>query len=42
MKPDRNAPKQTQRAKWNVARRIRRDVAGGALSIDPQARRYAR
>jgi hypothetical protein len=28
-------------AKRNVARQIRRDIAGGALSIDPKARRYA-
>jgi hypothetical protein len=34
--------RQTQGAKWNVARQIRRDVAGGMLSIDPQARRFAR
>jgi hypothetical protein len=34
--------RQTQGAKWNVATQIRRDIAGGALSIDPQARRYAR
>jgi hypothetical protein len=29
-------------AKQNVARQIRRDIAGGMLSIDRQARRYAR
>jgi hypothetical protein len=34
--------RQTQGAKWNVARQIRHDVAGGALSIDPQARRWAK
>jgi hypothetical protein len=33
---------QTKRTKQYVASQIGRDVAGGALTIDPQARRYAR
>jgi hypothetical protein len=33
---------QSQGAKQNVARQIRRDLADGARRIDPQARRYAR
>jgi hypothetical protein len=33
---------QTKRAKQYVASQIGRDVAGGALTIDPQARRYSR
>jgi hypothetical protein len=33
---------QTKRAKQYVAWQIRRDIAGGALSIDPQARRWAK
>jgi hypothetical protein len=33
---------QTKRAKQYVATQIRRDIAGGALTIDPQARRWAK